>query len=75
MSPKLGQSKTDSVDEDRNYVVVQVDLCTGDVDEVIQFAELGDANACARGRNAADGHGPYTVHAVMHAETFDALED
>jgi hypothetical protein len=75
MSPKLGQKKMDSLHEDRNYVVVMVDLHDSDVDEVEHFAEYGDANERARALNALHGHGTGCVHAVMNADEFDALED
>lgn len=75
MSPKLGQRKMDSIEEDRNYLVVYIDLATGDLEEIGAFDGLLDAHNVVKDLNAVQGFGPSYIHAVMRAEDFDCLEE
>lgn len=75
MSPKLGQSKTDSVREDRNYIGVEIDLETGDVTEESVFADHGEARKWAADMITHWGAGPHVTYGYMDVAVFDSLED
>lgn len=75
MSPKLGMTKNDSVDEDRNYVGVELDLETGDVCEQLHFADMLEAKDWVQVQVREYGAGPFTTYGFMTAAVYDSLED
>ncbi len=74
MSKKLGTTKSDE-DSQWEYVVVRVDLESGDVDEVDRCADDESATKCCARLNIDEGVGPEYVHAFMTVAAFDELQD